>query len=514
MALTPVPSINLESLPKEAVSLIETLAHRAQEADRLEQEVRLLREMLRLERLKKYGPKSEKLSEEQVELLELEPGVHAQEVEKESGVSSERKRLIKREHAGRNALPAHLPRREEIIVVEGEERLCVCCGEERCRIGYEEKEVLDMEPARYFVRVIKREKLACHKCPEGGVVTAAAGGPKIVEKGKLSDAVVVDVLIKKYLSHLPLYRQAADLQRDCEIDLSRSTLNAAVMTAGEWLLPVAAVLKRDLLEGGYIQADETPIGVQSDETRGRNHQGYEFQYSRPGGPVVFDFCMSRAREGPAEFLRDYGGILQCDGYQGYEKIGAPGIVRAGCLAHVRRKFNDALKLDPKDREAAAVLLLLGKLYAVEKEARQAGATAQERLAMRQQRSVAPFEELKAKITQIALHALPSSKLAEACHYALNQWARLKVYLQDGRVEIDQNLCENAMRPLALGRKNWLHVGSQEAGPKIAAILSIMETCKRLQINLRKYLNDVLPKLPTWPINNVSALSPLNWKSSG
>jgi transposase len=175
-------------------------------------------------------------------------------------------------HAGRNALPDHLPRHEEIIAVEGEERLCVCCGEERCRIGYEEKEVLDMEPARYFVRVIKREKLACRKCTEGGVVTAAAGGPKIVEKGKLSDAVVIDVLIKKYLSHLPLYRQASDLHRDYEIELSRSTLNAAALTAGELLLPVAAV-------------------------------------SRPGGPVVFDFCMSRAREGPAEFLRDYGGIL-------------------------------------------------------------------------------------------------------------------------------------------------------------------------------------------------------------
>jgi transposase len=514
MALTPVPSIDLESLPVEARSLIETLALRAQEADRLEQENRLLREMLRLERLKKYGPKSEKLSEEQVELLELEPGIHAQEVEKESELSSRGKRLTKREHAGRNALPNHLPRREEIITVEGEERLCVCCGEERCRIGYEEKEVLDMEPTRYFVRVIKREKLACRKCPEGGVVTAAAAGPKIVEKGKLSDAVVVDVLIKKYLSHLPLYRQGADLQRDYGIEISRSTLNAAVMAAGELLLPLAAVLKRDLLEGGYIQADETPIGVQSDQTKGRNHQAYEFQYSRPGGPVVFDFCMSRAREGPAEFLRDYGGILQCDGYQGYEKIGAPEIVRAGCLAHVRRKFNDALKLDPKDREAAGVLLLMGKLYALEKEAREARATAQERLALRQQRSAALFEELKAKITQIALQALPSSKLAEACQYALNQWARLKLYLQDGRIEIDQNLCENAMRPLVLGRKNWLHIGSQEAGPKIAAILSVMETCKRLQINLRKYLNDVLPKLPSWPINNVAALSPLNWKSSG
>jgi transposase len=510
MALRPISGIDLESLSGEARSLIETLA---KEADRLERENRLLREMLRLERLKKYGPQSERLSEEQIEFLELEPGVHAQEVEQEAELSSGRKRLTKREHAGRNALPAHLPRREEIIAVESEERFCVCCGEERCRIGYEEKEVLDMEPARYFVRVIKREKLACPKCPEGGVVTADAGGPKIVEKGKLSDAVVVDVLIKKYLSHLPLYRQAADLHRDQEIDISRSTLNAAVMAAGELLVPVATVLKRDLLEGGYIQADETPIAVQSEQTKGRNHQAYEFQYSRPGGPVVFDFRMSRAREGPAEFLAGYGGILQCDGYQGYEKIGAPRMIRVGCLAHVRRKFRDALKLDSQDRAAAAVLLLMGKLYAVEKEARAAGATHEQRLALRQQRSVALLEELHAKITQIASQALPSSKLAEACQYALNQWPRLKPYLENGRIEIDQNLCENAMRALAVGRKNWLHIGSQEAGPKIAAILSVMETCKRLQINLRKYLNDVLPKLPSWPIIDVAVLSPLNWKAS-
>ena len=513
MALTPVPSINLESLPREAISLIETLAGRAQEADRLEEENRLLREMIRIMRLEKYGPKSEKLSDEQLGLLELEPGVHAQEVASEAAVFPEQKRVKKREHAGRNALPSHLPRREEILAVEGEERLCVCCGEERCLIGYEEKEVLDLEPARYFVRVIKREKLACRKCPEGGVATAEGAGPHIVEKGKLSDALVVDVVIKKYGSHLPLYRQQADLERDYNIELSRSTLNAAVMAAGELLLPVVSVMKGDLLEGGYIQADETPIGVQSKETKGRNHQGYEFQYSRPGGPVVFDFRMSRAREGPAEFLGAYDGILQCDGYQGYEKIGAPGMVRAGCLAHARRKFNDALKVNPQNREAAAVLVLMGKLYAVEKEARHADATPERRLKMRRERSLALFEELKIKIEQIVLHALPSSKLGEACQYALNQWPRLKVFLEDGRVEIDQNLCENAMRPVAIGRKNWLHIGSEEAGPKIAALLSIMETCKRLEINLRDYLNDVLPKLPSWSVNKVAVLTPLSWKSS-
>jgi transposase len=503
MALSAISSINIESLPEEARSLIAGL----------EQENRLLREMLRLLRIEKYGLKSEKLSDEQLALLEIEPGFRPQEVESEAGLSPWEKSFKKREHAGRNALPAHLPRREEVLCVEGEERLCGCCGQERCVIGYEEKEVLEVEPARYFVRVIKREKLACRRCPEGGVATAEAGGPRIVEKGKLSDSVVVDVVIKKYGSHLPLYRQEADLERDFGIELSRTTLNQAVMAAGALLAPVVSALKKDLLEGGYIQADETPIGVQSKETKGRNHQAYEFQYSRPGGPVVFDFRMSRAREGPAEFLRDYGGILQCDGYQGYDKIGSPGMVRAGCLAHVRRKFNDALKLDPKDRQASSVLHQIAKLYAVEKQAREAGASAERRLALREQESLPLFAELRENIQAVAASALPSSKLGEACQYALNQWERLKAFLENGRIEIDQNLCENSMRPLALGRKNWLHIGSEEAGPKIAAILSVMETCKRLHVNLRDYLNDVLPKLPAWPVNRAAELTPQNWKPS-
>ncbi|CAN5481682.1 IS66-like element ISCro1 family transposase [soil metagenome] len=474
---------------------------------RLEEENRLLKAILRLMRLEKYGAKSEKLSDDQLELLEVEPGVRATEVETEVEISHPVK---VREHAGRNALPGHLERREELVT--SPERQCPCCGEARCVIGYEEKEVLDLEPASYFVRVIKREKLACRKCPEGGVATAPVSGPKIVEKGKLSDTVVVDVLIKKYASHLPLYRQQADLERDFGIELSRSTLNAAVLAAGELFRPMMDILKSDLLAGGYIQADETPIGVQSEQTLGRNHQAYEFQYSRPGGPVVFDFQMSRAREGPAHFLSDYGGILQCDGYAGYDKVGAPGMVRAGCMAHARRKFNEALKVDPQDRAAAEILAIMGKLYAVEKGARETKAGPAERLALRQEKSVAVFLELRTKIEQIALAALPASKLGQACSYALKQWDRLKTYLQNGQIEIDQNACENGMRSIALGRKNWIHIGSEDAGPRIAAILSIFETCKRLQINLRDYLSDVLPKLPDWPVHQVADLSPLRWRS--
>lgn len=345
------------------------------------------------------------------------------------------------------------------------------------------------------------------------MVTAPVGGPKIVEKGKLSDAVVVDVLIKKYASHLPLYRQQADLERDFGIELSRSTLNAAVLSAGELFLPMMEVFKADLLAAGYIQADETPVGVQSEETTGRNHQAYEFQYSRPRGPVVFDFQMSRSREGPARFLKNYSGILQCDGYAGYDKVGTPQMVRAGCMAHARRKFNDVLKLDPQDRESAGVLALIAKLYAVEKEARENNLSHEQRGALRQEKSIRLMQELRAKIGQVALTALPASKLGQACTYALKQWPRLLAFLDNGRIEIDQNLAENSMRPLALGRRNWIHIGSEEAGPKIAAVLSIFATCKRLGINLRDYLNDVLPKLPDWPASKVAELSPLRWRPS-
>ena len=187
------------------------------------------------------------------------------------------------------------------------------------------------------------------------------------------------------------------------------------------------------------------------------------------------------------------------------------MVRAGCLAHARRKFYDVIKVDPHNAAAADVLTRIAALYKIEAEARGAHATDAERLALRKEKSAPLFNALKTRIEEIAATALPASLLGQACQYALNQWPRLAVFLEHGCVEIDQNLCENSMRPVALGRKNWLQIGSEEAGPKIAAILSVIETCKRNDVPLRKYLNEVLPKLPDWPINQVAALSPLNWK---
>ena len=222
--------------------------------------------------------------------------------------------------------------------------------------------------------------------------------------------------------------------------------------------------------------------------------------------------MGRGRAGPEAFLAGFRGTLQCDGYAAYDKLGE-GIVYAGCLAHVRRGFAEAAKLTPLDPLPVEILGRLGELYAVEAAARTVAAIPAERLARRQAQSVPLMAALKTRLVEIRQQLPPGGKLAKACDYALGQWTRLEVYLHDGAIEIDNNWCEGGMRPLVLGRKNWLHIGSEEAGPKVAAIASIVETCRRLDINLRRYLNDILPKLGDWPITRVAELTPNAWRAA-
>jgi transposase len=483
---------------------------------RLEKENALLREIIRRVRLEKYGRASEKLTDAQMELLEQEPGVQAPEVALEAELPQEKKDVVaapskERPHPGRAELPAHLPRVIVELPCAPEQCRCGQCGQPTEVIGYDEREELDVKPAEYFVRVIRREKRACKEHPEMGVAMPVEA-PRIREKGKLSDEFIIDLLVRKYHWHQPIYRQAAMLEQEHQIELSRQTLSDVVMWAGSLLEPVRQALRQELLAGAYIQADETPVGVQTRRVQGKNFQAYLFEYSRPKGPVVFDFRMGRGREGPEKFLADYKGVLQCDGYAGYDKVGGEGMRRAGCMAHMRRRFWQARELDQQDGDLLAVMGMVGELYAVEEEARQQNLAAVARLELRHGQSTVLMDKLKTKIIEIRQRVLPKSTAGDACNYALNQWSRLLAYLEDGRIEIDNNWCENGIRPIALGRKNWLHIGSELAGPRVAAIMSILETCRRLKLDVRQYLRDVLPKLPTWPINKVAELSPIAWQS--
>jgi transposase len=483
--------------------------------------IRVLEERLRLQRIDKYGPKSEKLSDAQLELLEGEPGVSTAEVEAESrrepvpaaasAAETAGKPGQTRRHPGRQQLPAHLPRVEQVVGCTPDECVCRECGKEKAVIGYEQSEQLDVEPARYFVVVTKREKRACPDCAQG--VSTAAVPERIVEKGLVSDGVVIDTLVAKYSDHLPLYRQSIMLERETGISISRATMDGWVMRIGDLLIPIAAATGRELLAGGYVQADETPVPVQMRDGRGKNHQAYLWQYGRPGGSVMFDFRMGRGREGPLKFLGQFEGILQTDGYSAYERAGGPKLVHAACWAHARRKFYDAVKLNPDDRIAAQMVARIDELFAIEAEARNAGMDHANRHALRQERSRPLLDLLRSEIEAVKSSVLPSSALGKALSYTLSLWRKLVRFLDYPQIELSNNLAENSMRPVVLGRKNWIHVGSEEAGPRVAAILTVVESCRRLGIPLREYLASVLPGLANMSIQRIQSCTPAAWAAS-
>jgi transposase len=282
------------------------------------------------------------------------------------------------------------------------------------------------------------------------------------------------------------------------------------MRVGELLRPISGAMAQELLAGDYIQADETPVDVQSERTKGKNHQAYLWQYSRPGGAVVFDFRMGREREGPKRFLGNFEGILQSDGYAAYDHVGGPKIVHAACWAHARRKFFQAVELNPQDKSAVGIVAQMDELFEIDAQAREQASSQEDRQLLRLEKSKPLLEQIKSQIQAARTDALPKSVLAKACNYTLTLWTRLTRLLEHPELELSNNLAENAMRPVALGRRNWIHVGSEEAGPRVAAIVSVVETCRRLKIPIRDYLCSILPGLADFPINRIAELTPTAW----
>jgi len=486
--------------------------------------IQKLKEELRLERIRKYGKQSEKLSDLQLKLLDLEPAVSSDEIEAEiergplpesteNDKAAEKKRRDQQNHPGRNELPASLERVDKIIPCAPAQCTCGKCGGDTKIIGYEVSEVLDRKPAAYFVTRIMREKRACAHCIQQGVVTAPTP-VRIAPKSIFSDETIISFLIAKYADATPLYRQRAGLLRDFDIDVALSTINDAVLRVGELLIPIIDWMKRDLLAGNYIQADETYVGVQTPDKKGKNHTGYFWQYSAPGKGVVFDFEMTRSKEVPKAFFKNYGGILHTDGYAAYEKdIGTNDLIHACCLAHSRRKFIEAIKVQTKAKVADAklerVVALMDGLFAIDREAREQKLSLKDRHALRQERVPAILSELHALL--LAMQAsgtiLPKSIAGNAISYTLRRWEKLTLFLEHPVLELSTNWAENSMRTIGIGRKNWLHLGSKEAGPRIAAIFSIVESCRKLNIPIRQYLLDVLPGLADRSIQSLTEFTP-------
>ncbi len=484
--------------------------------------IQQLKEALRLERTHKYGKQSEKLSDLQLELLDLEPAVSSDEIETEiaSGPLPEQEkagetetRSKRKPHTGRNELPAHLERIEEIIACAAEQCKCGKCGRKTQIIGYEETEVLGMKPAEYFVRVIKREKRACSRCVTQGVATAPTP-VRIAPKSIFADETIVDFIVRKYCDALPLYRQRAILLRDLGIDVALTTINDAVLRVGELLIPLVDTMKRDLVTGGYIQADETHVDVQTPQKIGKNHKAYFWQYSAPMKGVIFDFEMTRSKQVAKNFFKDYGGILHTDGYVAYEKdIGTRDLIHACCWAHARRGFIDAIKVQTKaqapDTRLERAVTLMDGLFAIDREAREQNLSLDDRHALRQERAPALLDELHALLSSMQASGtiLPQSVAGKAIKYTLKRWVELTQFLDHPVIELSTNWAENSMRPIAIGRKNWLHLGSKEAGPKIAAIFSIVESCRKMGIPIRQYLAATLPGLADRSIHELASLTP-------
>jgi transposase len=498
----------------EAEKLIEQLQQKLQVT---ELRVLVLEERLRQRRIEKYGAGSEKLSNLQLEMLEQEPGVSQAEVQAESErpviegdiVEVAGYRRQRRPHPGRQSLPAELPRVEKVIACPAEQCVCGQCGQPTTVIGYEESEQLEVEPAKYFVLVSKREKRTCRYC-KGGRIVSTPAPVRIIDKGLVSDRVVIDTVIRKYCDHLPLYRQSVILDREAGVDISRATLDGWVLQVGEMLRPLVAVMGRELVQGSYLQADETPVDVQMHDGRGKNHKAFLWQYGRPGGMTVFDFRLGRDRAGPKQFLENFHGILQTDAYQAYDKVGGRGMVHAGCWTHARRGFANVVKLNPGDPVATPIVAKINELFAVDAEVREQGLSVEARYRLRQQKAPELLQKIRAAIEAAKTGALPGGALENACEYALGMWPRLICFLEYPELELSNNLAENSMRPVVLGRKNWIHIGSPQAGSKVAAILSVIETCRRLKVSARDYLSAVLPGLANTRLQRLADLTPTAW----
>jgi len=363
--LDPLVVAVMEQLEEQVEAKDRVIAEKNQALAAAEAIIQQLKEALRLERIRKYGKQSEKLSDLQLELLDREPAVSRNEIETEiasgplreeqpeqqNASSAAQQQKKRKPHRGRNELPAHLERIEEIVACAAEQCRCGSCGAETRVIGYEETEVLGMKPAVHFVRVIKREKRACARCIEQGVATAPAP-VRIAPKSIFADEIIIDFIVRKYSDALPLYRQRAILMRDLGIDVALTTIDDAVLRVGELLIPLVGTMKRDLLTGGYIQADETHVGVQTPDKKGENHKAYFWQYSSPGKGVVFDFEMTRGKQVAKEFFKDYGGILHTDGYVAYEKdIGT--VYKLPTGTYVARNANVAIDVAQNAAVAAA-----------------------------------------------------------------------------------------------------------------------------------------------------------------
>jgi len=406
-------------------------------------------------------------------------------------------------HPGRMALPSHLPV-EEIIIEPEEDTTGMKC------IGREVTDQLELVPAKLFIKRYIRPKYIKPEDEETlthtGVIAPLPVFP--IEKGIAGPGLLAQVIIDKFVDHLPIYRQIERFKRE-GIKISSSTINGWQESVSNLLWPLYENLKQRVLQQGYLQVDETPIQVLDKSKKGKTHQGYYWIYSSPlEKTVMFDYQHGRSREGPSKLLKDFKGYFQTDGYVVYDFIGKrKGITHLNCMAHARREFEKAL---PYDNEKAGYAMdMFQKLYAIEQEAKDKNLSPEERYKLRLEKSLPLLNELSKWMVETWKTSLPKSPIGKAVAYCLPRWDKLINYLHDGSLEIDNNLAENAIRPIALGRKNYLFAGSHRGAERAAMFYSFFGTCKKNNVNPFEWLKKVLEIIPEYKVNKLHELLPQN-----
>lgn len=405
----------------------------------------------------------------------------------------------KKEHPGRMKLPEHLERREVIIKpLEEVEGLKI--------IGEEITEELEYEPGIFYVNRIVRPR---YVKGDGGIIIA----PMIerpLPKAIAGAGLLANIVIDKYVDHLPLYRQMERFKRE-SINIPGNTLSDWVSATCKLVTPLGDALKKLVLQSSYLHADETPIKVLDKTKKGTAHRGYFWVYQNSIEKIVFfDYRPGRGREGPQEMLKDFQGYLQTDGYSVYDLFkGQPGITVMHCMAHARRMFFDALENNPA--KAAYALQQIGLLYDIERKAKTLSLNTENIRELRQAEALPILQSFENWMKDEYIKVPPKSAVAKALGYTIGRWKELKEYTTDGKLSIDNNPVENSIRPVAIGRKNYLFAGSHEAAQRSAMLYSLLGTCKLHGVNPNRWLTEILKRIASHPINKIAELLPQNWQ---
>jgi transposase len=417
----------------------------------------------------------------------------------------------KRRGHGRKPLPKELPRESQEVDLSEPEKLCPCCGQLRARIGADTSERLDYHPASLFVRAIVRPKYACSHCEQQGESPQIVQPPlpsEPIPRGIAAPGLLSYLLVSKYVDHLPLYRLESIFDR-LGWNASRSTLCDLAMRCGHVLTPLYAWMCRRVLLSSVLHTDDTKITL-LDPLRNAHAWVYFGDANHPY--TVFDLSIGRSQEFAQAFLHGYTGFLQADGYSGYDAIYRAGATHAGCWAHARRYFFDARLTSPELAHEA--LARIRTLYAVEADAKKQKLSGADLAAYRREHAAPVLAAFAAWLAERAPQVLPKSPIGEAFTYAMNQWPSLQVYLTDGRLAIDNQPAEQAIRPLAIGRRNWLHIAGDGGLKPAAVLLSMAASAKRHALNPWAYFKHVLTELPARPPNaDLTDLLPDIWARS-